>query len=872
MKTEEVVFSLKEIFIGENWRIVFWHDPDEEFAETVTELTLPDVTTLRVDQVGFLELKTRLEITEPNAQFLLYAPTPEPPLEQDWLLDIRLYSRIFRADRASLLLNELGLTHQTLRAHLANRKAFFKSAERTAKLKKLVQPTDLEEALDWKMLAVVTKAPQHTPFSVLTQLLREITDSKPVDLSQPPKTWAEVEKYGLGGAFWDGIGGTFGFHRIDGAKNPLHDLLLWILVTDLSAHIHGETPKSIKHLVLSEKSNCSVFVSQWSRDIQEFASFRTLSGMVGTELKVRELVAKIPGQELADTFTFEEVERRVLSTLRDTLISRELLNHDDFRELVRQRRDGVWVQVKIADSTDENPYDLAYQALEDAHDLLLLREHHAQGFSFPSVAAMFEVYTNELHRFDSHHRRFLAAADRIELCGWDILKNLRSSVTDCYEEWYLDQLAANWGTLIEGAGEKSLFKKWEIEKVWNQQQFYVRTVQPILKKNPRNKVFVIISDALRYEAAAELTSKLNQQNRVKASISAMLGVVPSYTGLGMAALLPHTTLKYMESGTLEVDGLPCGSLQDRDQILGKHNGMALKAGDLLGMNQQEGRETIQGARLVYIYHDRIDSVGDKARTERQTPGAVGTAIDELSSLVRYVINVLNGSHVFVTADHGFLFQEKPLSALDKSELAKKPDNAFIAKKRFILGHGLKKDPKAWQGFTRDTAGTDDDTEFWVPKPNNRFHFVGGAQFTHGGAMLQEIVVPLITIRELEGDTAKKATVRKVGISLLGSSRRVVNNMQKFEFIQTEKISERCLPVTVTVSLRDGEAFVSNEVTLTFNSDSDNMDERKRIAKIMLKKGTYDKKKEYHLVVRDAETQIELDRITFAIDLAIMNDF
>jgi hypothetical protein len=51
-----------------------------------------------------------------------------------------------------------------------------------------------------------------------------------------------------------------------------------------------------------------------------------------------------------------------------------------------------------------------------------------------------------------------------------------------------------------------------------------------------------------------------------------------------------------------------------------------------------------------------------------------------------------------------------------------------------------------------------------------------------------------------------------------------------------------------------------------------MDERKRVAKIVLKKGTYDKKKDYHLVVRDAETQVELERITFTVDLAIMNDF
>jgi len=869
MDISNIIEKLTEFFTES--RIVFWHDPDGEFAETVTELSLPDVTLVRLDQVGFLALKTRLEITEPEGKFLLYSPTTEPLNEEDWLLDIRLYSRTFRADKASLLLHELGLINLSLRTHIAKRKAFFNSAERTNKLKKLIQPKDLEDTLDWKMLSVLTKAAQHTPFSVITQLFSEFTDSQPVNPNQNPKSWTEIEKFGLEEAFWHGITTTFGFHKNTDAKNPLHDLLLRILVTDLSAHIHGASPKSLQHLILSEPSNCSVFVSQWSRDIQKFDSYRTLSGMIAKELKIKELLSKTPGEFLAEAFTFEEIERRVLSTMRDTLLSRDPFNHDDYRDLIRQRRDGVWGHMQI-EASGENPYDLAYQALEAAHELFILKEKHATGFSFPGISEMFNAYVTELYQFDAHYRRFLAAADQIEFVGWDILKNLRESVSDCYENWFLDQIASSWGSLLEGTDDRSFFNTWQIDKVWNQYDFYSRTIKPTLEKSNRSRVFVIISDALRFEAATELTAKLNHHTRFKATLSQMLGVVPSFTGLGMASLLPHKTLKFLESGSIEIDGLPCNSLQDRNHILKNSDGLALKAEDLLAMSREEGREAIQNARVIYIYHDKIDSIGDKAQTEKQTPKAVDTAIEELTAIVRYVINVLNGSLVYVTADHGFIFQDKPLSKTDKSELTKKPENAFIAKKRYVIGRDLKKTAKAWHGFTRDTAKTDDETEFWVPKGNNRFHFVGGAQFVHGGAMLQEIVVPLIKIKELEGKTAEKSAVKKVGISLLGSSRRMTNNVQKFEFIQTEKVSERCLPLTATVSLRDGDTLISNEVNLTFDSDSESMEDRKRIAKIILKKGNYDKKKEYFLIVRDADTEIEQERIAFTIDLAIMNDF
>jgi len=43
-------------------------------------------------------------------------------------------------------------------------------------------------------------------------------------------------------------------------------------------------------------------------------------------------------------------------------------------------------------------------------------------------------------------------------------------------------------------------------------------------------------------------------------------------------------------------------------------------------------------------------------------------------------------------------------------------------------------------------------------------------------------------------------------------------------------------------------------------------------KLTIKGGFYDSKKEYHLVMRDAETLIEYERIPLFIDLAFTKDF
>jgi hypothetical protein len=123
----------------------------------------------------------------------------------------------------------------------------------------------------------------------------------------------------------------------------------------------------------------------------------------------------------------------------------------------------------------------------------------------------------------------------------------------------------------------------------------------------------------------------------------------------------------------------------------------------------------------------------------------------------------------------------------------------------------------------------------------------------------------------ESDT-EKAKTRQVEVSLLGSSNKVVTNKQRFEFIQTEAVSERVLPVSLLLSIRDGDQSISDEQTLTFDSTSPMLDERKRSLMLTLGAGNYDRAKDYFLVARDAKTKAEAWRVPLRIDLAFSNDF
>jgi hypothetical protein len=136
-------------------------------------------------------------------------------------------------------------------------------------------------------------------------------------------------------------------------------------------------------------------------------------------------------------------------------------------------------------------------------------------------------------------------------------------------------------------------------------------------------------------------------------------------------------------------------------------------------------------------------------------------------------------------------------------------------------------------------------------------------------MPQEIVVPVITIHSTEAEQAK---TKVVSISLLGASNKVVTNTQRFEFIQNEAVSERILPRSLVVSLRDGDQSISDGQTITFDSSSQLLEERKRSVLLTVLSGSYDRNKDYYLVARDATTQVEVLRVPLKVDLAFSNDF
>ena len=101
MDTEKVTLDLNKRFAAPlpeyyQRRVIFWQDEEREFDGRVEELVPENVRLLRLDRGNAFAVKRALH-EDAHSNFLVYCPLRYETLEDDWLLDARLYSEAFRA-------------------------------------------------------------------------------------------------------------------------------------------------------------------------------------------------------------------------------------------------------------------------------------------------------------------------------------------------------------------------------------------------------------------------------------------------------------------------------------------------------------------------------------------------------------------------------------------------------------------------------------------------------------------------------------------------------------------------------------------------------------------------------------------------------
>ena len=407
--------------------------------------------------------------------------------------------------------------------------------------------------------------------------------------------------------------------------------------------------------------------------------------------------------------------------------------------------------------------------------------------------------------------------------------------------------------------------------IQNQEDFYRDYVKPIVTSGSR--AFVIISDALRYEVGVDLTGLLLRETKGTAKITAIQSVLPSVTKFGMAALLPHQKMQITEDIRVLCDGSSTEGTENRGKVLNAaHIGnLAITYKALLAMKQAERREAISNAQVVYIYHNAIDAVGDKAATEDQVFEACEQAIREIKNLVRMITNDMNGTHILITADHGFLYSYKPLEESDKAEKSFVSGHIVELDRRYVVADG---DCTADHMLRIPMTRYQSEHTLFAPLENIRMKKQGGGMnFVHGGISLQEMVVPVIDFQNMRASSKKFVDVKKAELQLISQSRKVSNSIFSLDFYQKDAVSGKVAAATYEIYTADiSGAAVSDKKTVIADKTSNNGSDRVFRTRFTLKSMEFKKTETYYLTIVEKESGTIADRIEFTIDIAFVNDF
>ncbi|WP_153558045.1 BREX-1 system phosphatase PglZ type A [Roseimaritima sediminicola] len=779
--------ALEKLF--QKHRIVFWYDDESHLRDDFEAVEIDDVAKVELDNNQF-GLKYRLLRQEPEQKFLLFHDGPQPEDKNNWLLDVQLAHTDFRTDKASLWLTELELPYE-FKPIVAKHEHFFGLARRRDRLRASVTKTDTPSQILLKMLGICADADLRLD-SVWENLLEELSEGE-------SKRLTLIQKCGLEEFLWESVKRAYGYKS---SSPSVKDFAIELFKSCYRSEVEGDSKLATESLV---------FLKRWKDSRTHEQAFETLSNQCAEVLAIQSDLEQRPLKQLAEVDYFRLIDLKVLSELAAAVLNKTM-TAGEVTQVIRSRRRGHWFR----------EFEHLYEAVEHAAALSGLLD--TLSLQFDSLSQGIEVYKETLFRVDQVYRKFVYHSERAGNATF--FQKLTETICGRYTNSFLMPLGDRWQEFIDA------LDRWKIPGTQPQSGFFDRYIKRVLDKN--NKVFVIISDAMRYEIGEELSRRIRGEDKFDANLDAMATCLPSYTQLGMASLLPHKKLSINgdKGMTVTCDGVSSSGTAGRDKILKsavKGDALAVQADEILGKNKEEVRTLVRDHDVIYIYHNRIDKTGHTRDTERQAFRAAEEAMDDILRLVKKLTSA-NASNVVITADHGFLYQDE----VTESDFSQAEVTGEISgtDRRFVVGRNLKVEGAALL-YSAESLGLDGDFQIAIPKSINRFRKSGsGTRFLHGGSTLQEILVPVLQVKK-----RRETDVSAVNVDIMPTTTSVISTGQlSVAFYQSEPVTEKVQARTLRVGIYAGDGeLISDSHELVFDLSSENARERELKVRLVLSK-------------------------------------
>lgn len=835
-------------------RIIFWYDEEKEFEDKLDEIPLENAKLLVLTGTNNFAAKKLLTVDDTTSNYLVYSPITYESKEDDWLLNIELYSEAFRADLVSIWLNEVDLpqTPDFRRLMKKYRKFFGAQTRRTAFLKRN-RGIDAAPQMHLTVMATICGTQDVRPNSIIKAVISNGTDM------ESNETFQSLVNFGADAPFWALVKQATGYFEEEDAS--IEKLVAHILLTATTRTLRTEYLAGLDGFISTpHQAWCYDFVSEWiAGDRKE--EINGILRNVEEELHLQSRFKQVPLEDLVGTEVFPCVNECILTYLM-TEINNHIINVDEIVSTVEKRRTLAW-------------YDAVqcyYEGILQVAKMQAFFLEHSAGFHTVEARNVWKEYADDYYRMDTYYRQYHLAFGKSLTVGNDQLDDLFKQVTDrvegLYTHWFLGELGNHWSDVCA----EELVQYGHLLEVPQQEAFYRQKV-----KGQENRVFVIISDALRYEVAASLAEQLRRETQSKVVLSACAGIFPTVTKFGMAALLPHKQLSIKERSNGDLQILADGMSTDagnRDKVLktANRNSVALKYKEIAPMKRAQRSALVKGMDVVYIYHDKIDEASHTS--DSMVFPACDDAMEEIKNIVRIIRNEFGGTRVYITADHGFLYTYSPLSEDAKVDKTTPSEQDVEIDRRYLITRkGAKPD------FLLPVKFMDDGYDAFAPRESVRIKKKGGGlNFVHGGISLQEMVVPVIEYHYLRNDSKAyqrnkaKYDTKPVEVGLLSASRKISNMIFSLNFYQKDAVGDNRSAANYLLYFVDFDGKqISDTAKIIADKTNENGQERVFRCSFNLKSMKYDNRASYFLVIADESGLQMPQKEEFQIDIAFAVD-
>ena len=843
---DEVLDLLKDTLNGDFSRdterkrtrkIIFWYDPKQEYTDFINELELDNTEIIKYDNNSFW-IRYHIEKEELNKNIIIYLPFERKKGIDNDLLDLETANSdlLFNPDSTTMRLKNLGLTEEC-RNIIKKYAKFFGNKKRESEFKDFDIEVKDNDNIDLIVTAILLNIKSINEDEILKEIIKDYYEDK--------KRYEELFKFGSEEYIIELFNSSFG-SKIN-SYEELPELYKSLIFTYFATNLKDvkKVSRYSKYLLAEKATNVSVFINNLMRDKITQNCFEKLSKEVEKEFGIEELIKSMDIEEYIYTDAFECIDKYIIRYLVDKLVE-EIGEYDFYKTYIELRSNKYWFE------KFNNEYNFLKETILFFKKMNLIKD----SIKVEDIDKFARNYVDNFSEIDTLYRKVYYYFDNIE--NRDIFINLKNKIENIYVNNFISNLSIKWGEMLEEIG------KYDSNRMVLQKDFYKKYIKPFNDK--KDRIIVIISDAFRYECAKELNEKL-KQFASKSDITYMQGLVPSYTKLGMAALLPNKQLSRVnDSDDILVDGQVSSGIKDRELILQKENpdSIAIKYDDLYEMTKQEWKKLFSGKKIVYIYHNEIDNAGE--HNENTVFEACEKAINELEKLVKDLHTTFSGINAFITADHGFFYKRGKLESFEKTN---KIANSTKQRTRYSYSDNPI-DEEGILSINLDYLFGKNSGYVNIPKGNIIFARQGtGINYVHGGILPQEIIVPVIDFKS----TRTTEESKKVSITYSGLSTKITNAITYLEFLQDSNVDENNKPCRYLLHFEDKDGNrISDECTIIANYENTEVKDRFFREKFVFKNIKYDKNEPYYLVIIDEETGIIKDKIKFYIDIAIVNNF